>query len=191
MRPADGAESTDIPDARWTDNIPILLQEKFLQSFENAGYSQAVSRPRDGFEAAYQLVLDIRSFSLVTGAEPTGELEFEAKILGPGGKIIAAKSFHTTAPATGTDAPAAAAALNQAFAKAATELVPWAVEAIKNAPPGAAAPRSRRCHPNPRRLPRARPCRRNPHRRRRSPQARPLPVMDATLRGVRRRAVLL
>ena len=135
VRPADGAESSDIPDARWFDNIPILLQEKFIQSFENAGYSQAVSRPRDGFEAGYQLVLDIRSFSLVSGAEPSGELEFEAKILGPGGKIIAAKAFHTTAPATGIDAPAAASALNQAFANAATELVPWKVEAIKNAPP--------------------------------------------------------
>ena len=147
VRPADGAESTDIPDARWSDNIPILLQEKFLQSFENAGYSQAVSRPRDGFEAAYQLVLDIRSFSLVSGAEQAGELEFEAKILGPGGKIIAAKSFHTTAPATGADAPAAAAALNQAFAKAATELVPWAVEAIKNAPPEPAPPAEEQAMP--------------------------------------------
>ena len=135
VRPADGAESSDIPDARWFDNIPILLQEKFIQSFENAGYSQAVSRPRDGFEAGYQLVLDIRRFSLVSGAEPSGELEFEAKILGPGGKIIAAKAFHTTASATGTDAPAAASALNQAFANAATELVPWTVEAIKSAPP--------------------------------------------------------
>ena len=135
VRPADGAESTDIQDARWSDNIPILLQEKFIQSFENAGYSSAVSRPRDGFEAAYQLVLDIRSFSLVSGAEPMGELEFETKILGPGGKIIAAKSFHSTAPATGTDAPAAAAALNKAFAKAATDLVPWVVEAINSAPP--------------------------------------------------------
>jgi phospholipid/cholesterol/gamma-HCH transport system substrate-binding protein len=147
VRPAEGAESSDIPDARWSDNIPILLQEKFIQSFENAGYSSAVSRPRDGFEAAYQLVLDIRSFSLVTGAEPHGELEFEAKILGPGGKIVAAKAFHTTAPATGTDAAAAAAALNQSFANAATELVPWAVEAIKNAPPAPPPPAEEQAMP--------------------------------------------
>jgi phospholipid/cholesterol/gamma-HCH transport system substrate-binding protein len=147
VRPAEGAESSDIPDARWSDNIPILLQEKFIQSFENAGYSSAVSRPRDGFEAAYQLVLDIRSFSLVTGAEPHGELEFEAKILGPGGKIVAAKAFHTTAPATGTDAAAAAAALNQSFANAATELVPWAVEAIKNAPPAPPPPAEEQATP--------------------------------------------
>ncbi|MET0157628.1 MAG: ABC-type transport auxiliary lipoprotein family protein [Methyloceanibacter sp.] len=147
VRPAEGAESSDVLDARWSDNIPILLQEKFIQSFENAGYSGAVSRPRDGFEAAYQLVLDIRSFSLVTGAEPHGELEFEAKILGPGGKIVAAKAFHTTAPATGTDAAAAAAALNQSFANAATELVPWAVEAIKNAPPAPPPPAEEQATP--------------------------------------------
>src|SRR6476659_1680505 len=147
VRPADGAESSDIPDARWSDNIPILLQEKFIQSFENAGYSQAVSRPRDGFDAAYQLLLDVRGFSLVTGAEPHGELEFEAKILGPGGKIIAAKSFHTTAPASGTDAAAAAAALNQAFAEAAKELVPWTVDAVNSAPPGPAPPPAGQAEP--------------------------------------------
>ncbi|HEU0017947.1 MAG TPA: MlaD family protein [Methyloceanibacter sp.] len=147
VRPAEGAESSDIPDARWSDNIPILLQEKFIQSFENAGYSQAVSRPRDGFEAGYQLVLNIRSFSLVSGAEPSGELEFEAKILGPGGKIIAAKAFHTTAPASGTDAAAAAAALNKAFATAATELVPWAVNAVNSAPPEPAPPAEEQAMP--------------------------------------------
>ena len=134
VRPADAAETTDIANAKWTDNGPILLQEKIIQSFENAGYSRAVSRPRDGFEAGFQLLIDIRSFALVTGAQPMGELSFEAKVLGPGGKIIAAKMFHSTAPATGTDAPAATAALNQAFSKAASELVPWTADAINHAP---------------------------------------------------------
>ena len=62
-------------------------------------------------------------------------------------EIVAAKSFHTTAPATGTDAAAAAAALNQAFAKAATELVPWAVEAIKIAPPAPTPPAEEQAMP--------------------------------------------
>jgi phospholipid/cholesterol/gamma-HCH transport system substrate-binding protein len=148
VRPADVAETTDIADAKWTDNVPILLQEKIIQSFENAGYSQAVSRPRDGFDAAFQLVLDIRSFALVSGAEPQGELSFEAKILGPGGKIIAAKTFHTTAPATGTDAPAAAASLNAAFSKAASELVPWAANAAASAPAAPPAPPSGEAEPS-------------------------------------------
>jgi phospholipid/cholesterol/gamma-HCH transport system substrate-binding protein len=138
VRPTDAAETTDIPDAKWTDNVPILLQEKIIQTFENAGYSQAVSRPRDGFDAAFQLLLDIRSFSLVSGATPEGELSLEAKILGPGGKIVAAKAFHTTAPAPGTDAPGAAAALNAAFAKAASELVAWVADAVAPQPSPAA-----------------------------------------------------
>ncbi|MGC2410991.1 MAG: MlaD family protein [Methyloceanibacter sp.] len=135
VRPSAAAESTDIPDAKWTDNVPILLQEKVIQSFENAGYSRAVSRPRDGFEADYQLLLDIRNFSISTAAEPLAEIEFEAKVLGPGGKIIAARTFHSTAPASGAEAPAAAGALNEAFDKAVIELVPWAAGAINSAPP--------------------------------------------------------
>jgi phospholipid/cholesterol/gamma-HCH transport system substrate-binding protein len=134
LRPAEG-ESIDIPNARWADNAPILLQEKLIQSFENAGYSKSVSRPRDGFEAAYQLLLDIRTFSLSTAGEPVAEIEFEAKILGPDGKIVAARTFSATVPATGTDAGPAASALNQAFGKAAKELVPWTAEVVDSLPP--------------------------------------------------------
>ena len=140
LRPSATGETTDIGDARWADNAPILLQEKIIQTFENAGYSKSVSRPRDGFEAGYQLLLDVRVFSLSTAGSPLGEIEFEAKVLGPDGKIIAAKTFKDQAPASGTDAPAAAAALSEAFDKAAAALVPWTVETINNAPPPAPAP---------------------------------------------------
>jgi phospholipid/cholesterol/gamma-HCH transport system substrate-binding protein len=135
LRPSATGETTDIGDARWADNAPILLQEKIIQTFENAGYSKSVSRPRDGFEAGYQLLLDIRVFSLSTSGSPLGEIEFEAKVLGPDGKIVAAKTFKDEAPASGTDAPAAAAALSEAFDKAAAALVPWTVETINSAPP--------------------------------------------------------
>jgi phospholipid/cholesterol/gamma-HCH transport system substrate-binding protein len=134
-KPDDSAESTDIPNAKWADAAPILLQEKILQSFENAGYSRAVSRPKDGLEAGFQLLLDIRSFSLINGDKPVGEVAFEAKILGPDGKILAAKTFKSTAPASGTDAAAAASALNAAFDQTAKELVPWTADAVNAAPP--------------------------------------------------------
>ncbi len=124
-------ESVDIPNAKWADAVPLLLQEKLIQSFENAGYSKSVSRPRDGFEAAYQLVLDVRTFSLASEkTPPTAELSFEAKILGPEGKIVAAKTFETSAPAESAEPAQAVAALNEAFGKAAEELVPWAAKTI-------------------------------------------------------------
>ena len=134
---ANGAESADIPDAKWSDNAPILLQEKVIQSFENAGYSKWVSRPRDGFEAGNQLLLNLRTFSLSTGDAPAGSVEFEAKLLGSDGKILAAKTFKDTAPASGTDAAAAASAIGAAFGKAALALVPWTIETLDSAPPPA------------------------------------------------------
>jgi phospholipid/cholesterol/gamma-HCH transport system substrate-binding protein len=139
-KPDDAAESTDIPNAKWTDAAPILLQEKIIQSFENAGYSRSVSRPKDGLEAGFQLLLDIRSFSLITGDNPVGEVAFEAKILGPDGKILAAKTFKSTALANGTDAAAAASALNAAFDQTAKALVPWTADAVNAAPPPPPAP---------------------------------------------------
>lgn len=129
MQPAEG-ETLSIADAQWSDNLPLLFQEKVLQSFENAGYSRFVSRPREGFEAGYQLLFSIRRFVLATEGAPTAEVEFEAKILGPEGKIIDARTFKTSAPAKGTDAPQAAEALNEAFRNAATELVPWAAGVV-------------------------------------------------------------
>jgi ABC-type uncharacterized transport system auxiliary subunit len=57
-------------------------------------------------------------------------VEFSAKILGDDGKIVDARIFHATVPAIAADAPAAAAALNEAFRKTAVELVVWAAAII-------------------------------------------------------------
>jgi phospholipid/cholesterol/gamma-HCH transport system substrate-binding protein len=141
IHPAQG-ESVAIANAQWADNLPVMLQEKVVQSFENAGYAQAVSRPRDGLTAGFQLLIDIRRFAISTSGTPTAEIEFVAKLMSQDGKIVAAKTFTATAPADSAEAPAAATALNQAFAKAVIELVPWTAEAVgaAPAPPGDAAP---------------------------------------------------
>jgi phospholipid/cholesterol/gamma-HCH transport system substrate-binding protein len=132
-QPAQG-ESVAIANAQWADNLPVMLQEKVVQSFENAGYTQAVSRPRDGLQAGFQLLIDVRRFAISTSGAPTAEIEFVAKLMGQDGKIVAAKTFTATAPADSAEAAAAATALNQAFAKAVTELVPWTAEAVGAAP---------------------------------------------------------
>jgi phospholipid/cholesterol/gamma-HCH transport system substrate-binding protein len=138
-QPAQG-ESVAIANAQWADNLPVMLQEKVVQSFENAGYAQAVSRPRDGLAAGFQLLIDIRRFTISTSGEPTAEIEFVAKLMSQDGKILTARTFTATAPAVSAEASAAAGALNQAFAKAVTELVPWAAEAIGAAPAPPAPP---------------------------------------------------
>lgn len=123
-------ETIPMDDARWSDNLPNLFQEKIIQSFENAGYIQQATRRRDGLENDYQLLIDIRGFKLSTSGTPTAVSEFVGKIVDKNGKIIAARDFKTTAPAQSTDASGAAEALNNAFFGSVKLLVQWTAEVI-------------------------------------------------------------
>ncbi len=101
----EAGESVPLANARWGDNLPILLQAKVIQSFENAGYAQSVSRTRDGVTGDYQLLIDIRRFHISTAPEPVADIDFVAKLLSKDGKIVAASTFQATAPSKGTERP--------------------------------------------------------------------------------------
>ena len=90
----------------------------------------SVVRPNEALTADYQLQIDIRTFQLTLAADPMADVEFTARLLGNNGKIIDARLFRASVPAKAADAPAAAAALNEAFGKAVVELVVWATEAM-------------------------------------------------------------
>jgi phospholipid/cholesterol/gamma-HCH transport system substrate-binding protein len=150
LQPAEG-ESVPLEKARWTDNLPVLVQEKVIQSFENAGYARSISRTREGVEGDYQLLIDIRRFHISTAAEPTAEIEFVAKLLDKDGKILNASTFQATAPATGSDAQAYVKALDEAFEKLETELLQWvtgAIEGLPPPPPVSVEPSSNEGHPS-------------------------------------------
>jgi phospholipid/cholesterol/gamma-HCH transport system substrate-binding protein len=119
------AEESVALDAQWSDSLPKLLQAKIIQSFENANYPHAVARPTEGFTADYQLLIDIRSFQVTLLPEPSADVEFSAKILAGDGRLVGSRIVHASVPVQATDAAAAAAGLNEAFGKAATELVLW------------------------------------------------------------------
>jgi len=139
LQPASG-ESTDLPNAKWSDNLPVLFQDKVIQSFENAGYAKSISRTREGITGDYQLLIDIRSFHVSTATEPAvADIAFVAKVLDKDGKIVGAHEFQATAPAKGSDARAYVAALDEAFAKLQSDLLVWTTETISSAPPTPAA----------------------------------------------------
>ncbi len=116
-----------LENVQWSDTIPKLLQEKIIQSFEASNYVGAVAKPMEGIAADYQLLIDLRSFQ-ITGAPamPMAHVEFAAKILGKAGRIVGSRSFDAVVPAKDVSAAGAAVALDEAFGKAATELVTWA-----------------------------------------------------------------
>lgn len=142
MKPQTGATKA-FENAQWSDNAPKLIQEKLVQSFENAHYLGAVSPPLDQLSADYQLLIDLRAFDLAL-APDHGEMEFTARILAKDGKIVGARLFRAEAPAATGDAAGAAAALNQAFGKAARDLVAWAAPLVfTNRPAPAVGPKGK------------------------------------------------
>jgi phospholipid/cholesterol/gamma-HCH transport system substrate-binding protein len=136
-------ESAAIDGGQWSDPVPRLLQLRFMQSFENAGYGSHIGRAAEGLQPDLQLQIDLRGFQISLEGGPTAVVDFGAKILDGDGKIIAGKLFQTTAPAKAVDAPGATSALNEAFKDAAAQLVTWVSEALANTTPvegGAAVP---------------------------------------------------
>jgi phospholipid/cholesterol/gamma-HCH transport system substrate-binding protein len=125
---APGAgEGPPVEVAQWSDTIPKMLQARIVQSFENAKVAGAVARPMEGLAADYQLVIDVRRFGIAPGGEgkPAAQVEFAAKVVGEGGRIVGSRGFSATAPVADAHAAGAAAAIDAAFGKAATELVVW------------------------------------------------------------------
>ncbi len=129
IRGGDGTYST-IDNAQWADNLPKLIQARVVQSFENAHQLSAVSRPLDQLTAEYRLKLAIRNFQI--DAEPSAKalVDLTARLVNDKGVVTGARQFTASIPAKSTEGPDAAAALSEAFAKVAGEIVLWTVGAI-------------------------------------------------------------
>ncbi len=139
LQPASG-ESVPLDNARWGDNLPVLFQAKVIQSFENAGYAKEVTRTRENVTGNFQLLIDIRRFHVSTSGEADADIDFVAKLLDQDGKILEAREFSGTAPASGSDAKAYVSAFNEALGKLLKGLVDWSIKTIAAAPPPPPAP---------------------------------------------------
>jgi phospholipid/cholesterol/gamma-HCH transport system substrate-binding protein len=125
-RTADGATSA-FADAQWSDTLSKLVQMKIIRAFEDANLLAGVGRPAEGLAGDFQLLLDIRTFQVQAAS---AVVELAGKVVDKDGRIVATRLFRATAPADAATAKAAAGALDQAFGRAAGELVLWTVRTI-------------------------------------------------------------
>lgn len=119
-----------IEGAQWPDMLPKTVQARLIQSFENAGVVRVVGRAPEGMTSDNQVLIDLRGFQVVTGARQQAEVELAAKIVSADGKMLDARVFKASVPAPSLEPEAAAAALSQAFATVASEIVVWVCGAI-------------------------------------------------------------
>ena len=129
VRPIPSEDPT-FANAEWSDNVPKLLQTKIIQSFENAGLSQAVARPAEGVvgrQATRDRYSKIPDFD-VARADGRNRVCRQDTV----GQRPHRGSQSVPRERTGghVNAPSAAAALDQAFGTCATELVTWAAAII-------------------------------------------------------------
>jgi phospholipid/cholesterol/gamma-HCH transport system substrate-binding protein len=129
IRTAEGTYS-QIENAQWADNLPKLMQSRVVQSFANADMLRSVSKPLDDMNANFKLSLEIRNFEIKPGSTTTAVVEFAARLLGEDSKVVDARLFKATAEAKSAQAKDAVPALNDAFGKAAKDLVVWTVGLI-------------------------------------------------------------
>jgi phospholipid/cholesterol/gamma-HCH transport system substrate-binding protein len=121
--------ATDRPgfsDAQWSDSIPKLVQARLVQGFENFNLARAVTRTSPDVSADQQLLLDIRSFQVGSAKGLIAEVVLTAKVVSKDGRVLGSKIFAQQAALSELNPATAAAAINEAFGKAAADIVVWA-----------------------------------------------------------------
>ena len=143
----DGNELAPVGNAKWADSLAKLVQSRIVQSFENTGSLNEVSRPLEGGVPDYQLSTEIRKFQIVPGPERTAEAQISAKIIAADGHIAAARIFDGSAPVKTAEEADAAKALDEAFGKILSSLIPWTADVLagggEKPSPAQAQPRKR------------------------------------------------
>jgi len=114
-------EVATLAGAKWSDRLPLLVQSRLTQTFENAGLSRQVGR-RATAAADYDLEIDIRTFEL-DAAHSRVEVDLAVKIVSAGGRVVAAEIFTAAAPVASTGGAAVSAALDGALSSVMKRIV--------------------------------------------------------------------
>jgi len=113
-----------VKGAQWADRLPRLLQNRLIQTFENAQLTRSVSRPGDGIAADRSLAWEIRRFE-VHAEDAAARVEVSVKILDISGHVVAAQIFSASAPGSAGEGASASAALNEASNEVLRQIVAW------------------------------------------------------------------
>jgi len=109
--------------ARWSARLPLLVQSRLTQTFENAHLLGKVGGHGATTSADYDLEVEIRKFEL-DAAQMRVEADLAVKIVATvGGRVVAAEIFTAEAPVGSTDGAAVSAALDRAFSSVMKRIV--------------------------------------------------------------------
>jgi cholesterol transport system auxiliary component len=113
--------------AQWVDQLPVLLQARLIETFENAHAFRGIGRV--SILADYTLNSEIRRFELDSGHREA-VVEIFVRVSGSEGRAIGSRLFIARRPVQ-DDAPATVAAgLNAALGEVMHEIVVWTAKKV-------------------------------------------------------------
>lgn len=126
-----------LPQARWVDRAPLIVQALLVESYENSGKVAAVGRSIVGLRADYVIVPDLREFQGIVVGETADsktvrvEVRMNIKIIDEyEDKIIASDSFQEFVVSASDKTPDLVEAFDIALGKTMRDAVEWSVRKI-------------------------------------------------------------
>ena len=112
--------------AQWVENLPLLVQDRLIESFENAHLIGSVVRPGDSLAADYKLVTEIRRFD-IDAATGQAVVQIAAKLANQTtGRVVVGAIFTGRALGSAQEGASATRALNDALGQVMKQIVAWA-----------------------------------------------------------------
>ena len=119
------ADHPEFAEALWADELPKLLRDKLIESFENHDIAHAPFRAADVGQVDFQLLIDLRRFQINTDSEPRTEIELSARLIDKDGKVIASRLFEEHERLDKVEPAAAVTSFDKAFGRIALNLIVW------------------------------------------------------------------
>lgn len=118
-----------LPDGRWTDPAPVLLQTLLLASLQNAGGFQLVDRDGGGLMPDFTLMTELQDFQAepnTTDTSVTVRVRVAMTLIRESDVSIAAsRQFNATAVAANNSTPALIMAFHEALRTVLIDAVNW------------------------------------------------------------------
>ncbi|MBO9356137.1 ABC transporter [Bordetella petrii] len=113
--------------ARWNDRAPVLLRDRLIESFRDAGIFRAVVTDSGNLGADVELSGDLSQFHVIyRSGSPVVVIVFEAALVDPASsRILAARRFHAEQPVRGKEVPEVVQAFGPAIDQLTVQLLAW------------------------------------------------------------------
>jgi len=121
-----------LPDARWGEPVPVMVQTLMLRSFENTQGLRYVGRRPVGPGGDYALITEISDFQAeVAGEGASIRLRLTARLVREAdARIVASRTFSPGAEAAGTDTIVVVEAFDRAVAGLMRDVTGWVMASL-------------------------------------------------------------